>query len=450
MKNVVFFGASGKSSIYIVDYLVQMIDSHNLKLMLCDRNTAVLDSSIQANAQIECVDLDISDVEKRQGLVKQADFVISMLPAFLHVEIAKDCLEFEKNLVTASYVSKEMKALKNQVLEKGLLFMNEIGVDPGLDHLSALNEIDQIKQKGAKLTRFETFTGGLLSPESDNNPLNYKFTWNPKYVVIAGSSGAVKFLQEGKHKYIPYHKLFRRTELIEIEDYGKFEAYANRDSLKYIDLYDLKDVQTMYRGTFRRPGFGKLWDVFVQLGVTDDNFIIEHSDQLTFREFINSFLKYHPTDSVEIKLKHYLKIDDDSEIMEKLRWLGIFEQTPITLKNATPAAILQYILEQKLKLEEQDKDMIVMWHKFVYELNGKIYDKETSLVCLGENQKYTAMAKTVGLPLAIYTRLYLEGKFDHIKGVHIPSFKEIYQPILEELKTYNIEFKEQESILENT
>lgn len=441
MKKILFLGASGKSSIYIIDYLLKHSKSNNWSIVLCDRDIEGLKASFGAVRGLEYKALDVDNENERKSLISSSDFVISMLPAFLHHIIANDCLELHKNMVTASYVSDEMKKLDSEVRKKGLLFMNEIGVDPGLDHMSAMKVIDEIRDKGGKLTRFETFTGGLMAPESDNNPLNYKFTWNPKFVVIAGSTGAVKFLQENQYKYIPYHKLFRRTEIIKIDGYGKFEAYANRDSLKYIDMYGIQGVHTMYRGTFRRPGFGKLWDVFVQLGATDDRFTMENSDKLTFRSFINSFLVYHPSDSVELKLMHYLKIDYDSTIMDKLRWLGVFDETPIPIKNATPAQILQYILEQKLKLEEGDKDMIVMWHKFIYELDGKKYDKESSLVVIGEDTKHTAMAKTVGLPLAIYTKLFLQGKID-LKGVHIPTNRDVYTLVLQELEEQGILFED--------
>jgi len=292
---------------------------------------------------------------------------------------------------------------------------------------------------------FESFTGGLVAPENDNNPWNYKFTWNPRNVVLAGQGQAVKFIQEGQYKYIPYQKLFRRTEIIEIEGYGRFEGYANRDSLRYRSIYGLEDIKTIYRGTLRRVGFCRAWDVFVQLGATDDSYIMEGSETMTHRQFINSFLAYNLHDSVEIKLMQYLHIDQDSELMEKLKWLGIFDNTIIGLKNATPAQILQNILEKKWSLDEGDKDMIVMWHKFNYELDGKKHQRESSLVVLGDDSHHTAMAKTVGLPLAIATRLILEGKIN-LKGVIIPIHKQIYEPVLNELKQYGINFKDKTAV----
>ena len=236
-----------------------------------------------------------------------------MLPARLHFPIAQDCLDAGVSMVTASYISDEMKSLDLKVKEKGLLFMNEAGLDPGLDHMSAMELIHRIESEGGKVVAFESFTGGLVAPESETNLWNYKFTWNPRNVVIAGQGTAVVFLQEGALKYIPYHKLFRRTEFLTVPKYGRFEAYANRDSLKYKDLYGLDDAVTIYRGTIRRVGFSRAWNVFVQLGMTSDEYTILNSEILSFRAFTNSFLAYHPTDSVELKLRHYLKIDQDDE-----------------------------------------------------------------------------------------------------------------------------------------
>ena len=241
-----------------------------------------------------------------------------------------------------------------------------MGVDPGIDHMSAMRVINRIREQGHELLCFETFTGGLIAPESDNNPWNYKITWNPRNVVLAGQGGPARFIQEGTYKYIPYHRLFRRTEIIDIEGYGKFEGYANRDSLKYIEKYNLQDVPTVYRGTLRRPGFCRAWDVFVQLGATDDSFTLQNTEDMTYKEFINSFLYYSLEDPVRTKLYQYMHIDQDSDVREKLEWLGIFSDEKIGLKNATPAQILEQLICEKWALEPGDKDMLVMWHKFIY------------------------------------------------------------------------------------
>ncbi len=291
---------------------------------------------------------------------------------------------------------------------------------------------------------FESFTGGLMAPESDTNLWNYKFTWNPRNVVLAGQGGAAKFLQEGKFKYIPYHRLFRRTEFLEIEDYGRFEAYANRDSLKYQNVYGLETIKTLYRGTIRRVGFSRAWQIFVVLGMTDDSYTIADSENMSYRDFVNSFLPYSPTDSVELKLRYNLKIDQDDIIWEKLEELDIFNaDKKVALKNATPAQILQKILLDSWSLSPKDKDMIVMYHKFGYELNGKKHQIDATMVCTGEDQTFTAMAKTVGLPVGIATLVILNNKIQSY-GVQIPIKKELYSPILSELEDFGVIFKEKE------
>jgi saccharopine dehydrogenase (NAD+, L-glutamate forming) len=386
--------------------------------------------------------LDIFNEEQRIEAIRSSDIVISMLPARYHIEVARDCLNLGKDLVTASYISKEMEELDEEVKEKGLVFMNEIGVDPGIDHMSAMHVIDRIRDRGGKIILFESFTGGLVAPESDDNLWNYKFTWNPRNVVLAGQGGAAEFIQEGKYKYIPYHRLFRRTEMIKIEGYGKFEVYANRNSLKYQSVYGFDNILTLYRGTIRRVGFSKAWNIFVKMGMTDDSYTIPDSENLTYREFVNLFLPYSPTDSIELKLRHNMKIDQDDLIWEKLEELDIFNrEKTIGIKDATPAMALQKILMDKWTLTEHDRDMIVMYHKFGYELDGVKKQLDSNMVIIGEDQVHTAMAKTVGLPVAIAS-LKILNKEITTPGVLRPISKEVYKPILEELENYGVSFNE--------
>ena len=442
MKNILIIGA-GKSSSFLIKYLLEKSDEENLKITIGDISTINADKLINNHKNAKSVILDVFNTEQRQRIIKKIDIVISMLPARFHIEVAKDCILFSKHMVTASYVSDEMKVLDKQAKEKGLILMNEIGLDPGIDHMSAMQILDKIRNKGAKMLLFESFCGGLVAPESDNNLWNYKFTWNPRNVVLAGQGGAAMFIQESTYKYIPYHKLFRRTEFLKIND-SNFEAYANRDSLKYRSVYGLDNIPTMYRGTIRRVGFSRAWNIFVQLGMTDDSYTIEDSENMSYRDFVNLFLAYSPSDSVELKLRSYLKIDQDDVMWEKLIELDIFNPNKkIGLKNATPAQMLQTILEDSWTLQEADKDMIVMQHLFGYELNGEKHQIESSLTVIGENQTYTAMSKTVGLPVAIAALKILKGEIK-TPGVQLPITKEVYEPILKELENYGIKFIEKE------
>ena len=442
MRNILIIGA-GRSTTSLIRYLIEKSSSENLHITIGDISLESAQKLTKNHPNAKGILLDVFNKKQREEAVKSADIVISMLPARFHIEVAKDCISYRKNLVTASYISDEMQALNKEVIEKGLVFMNEIGVDPGIDHMSAMQVIDTIRDKGGKLILFESFTGGLIAPESDDNLWNYKFTWNPRNVVLAGQGGAAEFLQEGLHKYIPYNRLFRRTELIKIKGYGEFEVYANRNSLKYQKVYGFKDILTLYRGTIRRVGFSRAWNIFVQLGMTDDSYTIPNSENLSYREYVNLFLPYSPTDSIELKLRHNLKIDQDDLIWKKLKEIDIFNSKKyLEIKNATPAQALQKILMEKWALAKEDKDMIVMYHKFGYELNGKNYQIDSSMVTLGEDQTYTAMSKTVGLPVAI-AALKILNKTITTPGVLRPIDKEVYEPILKELETYGVEFNEQ-------
>jgi saccharopine dehydrogenase-like NADP-dependent oxidoreductase len=444
MKNILIIGA-GKSSSYLIKYLLNKSEEENLYLTIADISTKNALKLINNHKNAKAITLDIFNKSERESEIKKTDIVISMLPARFHTEVAKDCITFRKHMVTASYVSEEMKALDDAAKEKGLIFMNEIGLDPGLDHMSAMQIIDRIRENDAKMLLFESFCGGLVAPESDNNLWNYKFTWNPRNVVLAGQGGAAMFIQEGTYKYIPYHKLFRRTEFLNIHGAGRFEAYANRDSLKYRGIYGLETIPTMYRGTIRKVGFSRAWNTFIQLGMTDDSYTIEGSENMSYRDFINLFLAYSPSDSVELKLRSYLKIDQDDVMWEKLVELDIFNPNKkIGLVNATPAKMLQKILEEAWTLKEDDKDMIVMQHLFGYEFNGEKLQIESSLVVIGENQTYTAMAKTVGLPVGIAALKILKGEIK-TPGVQIPTNKEVYEPILKELENYGIIFSEKKT-----
>ncbi|NMH28560.1 saccharopine dehydrogenase family protein [Flavobacterium silvaticum] len=443
MRHILIIGA-GRSASSLIRYLLEKSDVENLHLTIGDLSLELAQKKAGGHSNATPIVLDIRDKQQRMSAIENADLVISMLPAHMHIEVAKDCIVLKKHLVTASYISDAMQALDEEAKKNGLVFMNEIGLDPGIDHMSAMKVIDEIREKGGKMLLFESFCGGLVAPESDDNLWNYKFTWAPRNVVLAGQGGAAKFIQEGKYKYIPYHKLFRRTEFLEVEGYGKFEGYANRDSLKYRSVYGLDDILTLYRGTIRRVGFSRAWNMFVQLGMTDDSYIIDNSDTISYREFVNLFLPYHPTDSVEIKLRLQLGIEQDDIIWDKFLELDLFNPNKIVgLTDATPAQILEKILSDKWTLAPDDKDMIVMYHKFGYELNGEEHQIDSKMVCIGDDQTFTAMAKTVGLPVAIAAIKILNGDIT-TPGVQLPLSKEVYDPILRELETFGVIFRETE------
>lgn len=442
MKTITIFGA-GLSATSLINYLIEHATSNNWFIRLGDIDEKIAAKKIKNSNLGEGFKFDVSDEKQVEQEIEKSDIIVSMLPAKFHIIIAKKCVELGKNMLTASYVSQEIKELDEKAKLKGIGLYNELGVDPGIDHMSAMKVIDKIKSEGGKLDAFFSSTGGLVAPEFDDNPWNYKFTWNPRNVVLAGQ-GVSKFIRNGQYKFIPYTQLFSRILKTSIKGYGYFEIYPNRDSLAYRKTYNLLDIPTIFRGTIRRPGFAKAWNVFVQLGVTDDSYVIENSETMTYRAFINTFLPFREDQTVEEKIINLLPHLIDESVMQKLQYLEIFSNKIIGLKAATPAQILQKILEDKWQLKEGERDMIVMQHRFEYtNSKNKPCIKTSSLVAEGETKEITAMAKTVGLPLAIAVKLVATEKIN-IPGVSVPVMPELYNPILDELETLNIKFTEED------
>ena len=439
MKKVLLIGA-GKSSGYLIDYLLKHAVAEHFELTVADLNMEAALLKTQSLPYSKAIVLDINNAEQRLKHIQEADIVISMLPAFMHFPVAQDCVNSKKHLITASYVSPEIMSLNESALANDVLLLNEIGLDPGIDHLSAMKVIHEIQKDGGKLTSFKSFCGGLVAPESNNNPWGYKFSWNPRNVILAGQSTA-QFMIDGKYKYLPYQRLFSSSEVIEVEGYGKFDAYANRDSLSYRKLYGIEDISTMVRGTLRQHLYCEAWHVFVMLGLTDDSIQIEIPKDYTYADFIASFLPGTDHDLTK-RLCDFTQKSAHDEIINMIIWTGLLGNEKVDMEKGSPAMILQKLLEKKWLLEPSDKDMIVMQHLFEYTDINKSPKKCTStLVVIGENSQKTAMAKTVGLPLAMAVRRLIKGEIK-LRGVQIPVMPEIYEPILKELEEYGIVFEE--------
>ena len=445
MKKITILGA-GLSATSLINYLLERAEKYDWTIKLGDYDLDLAKSKINGNSRGEAFQFDVTDEKLVAEIVSSSDIVVSMMPASFHHIIARECVTHKKQMLTASYVSDAMKELNDAAKDAGVGLFNELGVDPGIDHMSAMRIIDNLRSKGSKLKAFFSFTGGLVAPEYDNNPWNYKFTWNPRNVVLAGQ-GVSMFIRNGRYKYIPYQRLFHRLSETSIEGVGDFEIYPNRDSLKYRETYGLEEIPTIFRGTMRRKGFSRAWNVFVQLGATDDSYTIENSDKMTFRQFINTFLAYEEHTPLEEKIRNHFSILITDDVFEKLKWLDIFEEIEIPLKEATPAQILQYILERKLQLEDGDKDMIVMQHRFEFTTReGDNKEITSTMVVKGETKEKTAMAITVGTPLAIAVKM-VANKELKLTGVHVPVIPEMYNPILEELEESDIKFTETERTL---
>lgn len=438
MQTILILGA-GKSSTYLIDFLADSCVEHSRNLILADLDLEAAKAKLKKRTGTWAEELDSSNSEKRKSLISKADVVISMLPAFMHPLVAMDCLELGKHFFSASYESDEMRQLRPEIEAKGLFFLNECGLDPGIDHMSAMKIIHKAQANNESILSFKSYCGGLLTPESEDNPWKYKFTWNPRNVVLAGQ-GTSRYIEKGDLKYVPYHQLFKRLETISFPGLGDFDGYPNRDSLSYRHVYGLDNIPTMLRGTLRRAGFCKAWDVFVQLGMTDDSFQLEMSENTTLRQFLNAFLPAHTGLSVEEKLADLIP-DLDFPTFEKIQWLGFFGSKLLPRTKGSPAQLLQAILEKDWELQAEDRDMIVMQHLFEIQTKEGLKKMSSSLVNFGKDSVYTAMAKTVGLPLAIAVDLFLQGKIK-LTGLHVPVSPEIYHPILSELENMGIRFEE--------
>lgn len=445
MSNVLIIGA-GRSATSLIRYMLDQGQKYNWFVTVADADHELAESKVNGHPRGRAVYLDVSKVALRQELIGRSDIVISLLPAHLHTEVAYDCLRFHKHLITASYVSQEMYKLSDQARSRKLIFMGEMGLDPGIDHMSTMQSIHAIREKGGQITAFRSYAGGLVAPESDNNPWHYKFTWNPRNVVLAGQ-GTAQYLENNELRFIPYSRLFQHYKQVEVPGLGAFEAYPNRDSLWYRSIYGLDGIPSILRGTLRYPGFCDAWNALIQIGLTDNAYPILESAGITYEHLLNGFInRIASGKTLKERTAHFLKLKPNSPVMEKLEWLGLFSPKPINLPNASPALILEKLLLEMWPLAPDDKDMVVMQHEFEYILGEKVYLHTSTMVMKGHDQHDTAMARLVGLPMAILAKLVILGKVEST-GVHIPVIQEVYEPVLEELKDYGMAFEEYEQVL---
>ena len=498
MKRILIFGA-GKSSTYLIEYLSKFLRSNDWLLLVADANLAQAQTKLQGLPNTEAISVDVTSIDQRKSLIQSADIVISLLPPTLHYLVAIDCVEFKKNLLTASYIDNNIKALSKQIEDNQLLFLCEMGLDPGIDHMSAVRLIHQIRSQGGTIHSFRSHCGGLVSPQSDDNPWHYKISWNPRNIVLAGKAGAHS-KENGQIKHYLYEDLFDANRVVEIPALGYLAWYPNRDSLSYARLYEIEDAHTFIRTTLRDPEFCFGWKNIIDLKLTDETvrydtdgmtlqqFFQLHFNQNGFSDWIEKQLttRFAQTKSLLEKLQEllaaeeevdeekkselqdFMMVDNAGELMDinidevknkaaatvagqmheanlslkQLFFLGMDDDATFINKGKCSAAdVLQFSLEQKLGLKPEDKDMIVMMHELEYSVEGKSHFLNSSLIFQGEDNLRTAMAKTVGLPLGIATRLILEGKIN-LTGLHIPILPEIYNPVMKELEEYGIHFQE--------
>lgn len=442
MKKILIVGA-GKTSVYLIEYLIDLASRNKWHVVVCDADIDAAKDKIGDSEHASAYELDITNAKAREKHVREADIVISLMPPSLHILLAKDCLKHKKHLITSSYVSPEMKALHEEAEKAGIMFMCEMGLDPGIDHMTAHNIIYSIHKVAGSIKGFKSYTGGLIAPESDDNPWHYKFSWNPMNVVTAGSAGA-KYIEKGKTVDLDYMEVFANPgNGFKSPETGKLEHYGNRDSLKYLEEYELPEIETFLRATYRHKDFIKAWNILVQLGLTDTEDSV-YAD--TYPEWIIAKNNFSRETLLKKQVAEKFSLTEDSQYLNMIDWLGIFDDYKISETGKSSAKILLDVLLDKWQMKEEDKDMIVMRHEILYQHRG---NGDTNLSCTmvlkGENQKYSAMAKTVGLPMAILTKLLLTEKVKPVPGVQIPNIPAIYKPVLSELEQHGIVFKEEVS-----
>ena len=447
MKKILVLGA-GRTSSSLINYLASKAGENNWQITIADMSLELAASKAKDLSRTEGIQFNIFNEEERSALLKKMDIVVSLLPETLHIHLVKDCLRYKVHLVTASYVSSQMASFDEQVKKAGLIFLNEMGLDPGIDHMDTLRLINKIKHNGGKLVSLRSYGGGLVAPESDDNPWGYKITWNPMNVVIAGMASA-RYVQDGKLRIVPYNRLFLDIHPVEIPGVGKLEAYPNRDSIKYRRIYSVPKIPNVFRGSLRKPGFCKAWNALVQIGLTDNRYFVPDADKLSYNELLSFYFVKNKNISTKEKLINFLNESDESDIIKKIEWLGLLSDEKIELTEATPADILLALLQKKWKFTERDKDMVILHTEIEYQVEDKNNEKITStLVLYGKENYNTAMSATVGLPLGVGVNLILSNKISE-RGVIIPIYQDIYKPALKELSELGIVFKEKITQTEN-
>ena len=435
MKNVLLLGA-GLVSKPLVKYL---LDQEDIGITIASRTLSKAEKLIDGHPKGKALQWVVDDSEKLKELIESSDITISLLPYTYHTQVADVCIDAKKPMVTTSYVSQAMMERDGKAKEAGIILLNEIGLDPGIDHMSAMKIINNVKSKGGEIEGFFSYCGGLPAPEANTNPFGYKFSWNPRGVALAGKNNG-RFLKDGKEIFIPGEELFAHYSIVNVEGLGDFEAYTNRDSIPYIEKYSIQETKSMFRGTFRYPGWCDTWKKMVEIGFLDEKEMIDFKG-FSYKDFMGILI--NAKEDVKEKLAANLNIDESSDIMKRFEWLGLLSDRKIEIKKGSALDILVKLLLEKLQYEKDERDMIILRHEFsCYYPEEKRREKIISmLVDFGIPGADTAMARTVSLPAAVGTKLILDGKINE-KGVKIPVDPEIYEPVLLELEKLDIKFKE--------
>ncbi|MBI5536856.1 MAG: saccharopine dehydrogenase NADP-binding domain-containing protein [Deltaproteobacteria bacterium] len=434
MKKVLVLGAG-----LVAKPLVHYLLDKGYHVSVVTRTVSKAEKMIAGYKNADAQPLDLKDEDKLAEHVKGADLAVSLVPPPMHPVVAKMCIAHKKQMVTTSYVSDAMKALDGPAKEAGVTILNEIGVDPGIDHMSAMRIIDDVRKRGGKIVSFKSYCGGLPAPEDNTNPFGYKFSWAPRGVLVAGRNNA-EYLLDGRVVKTPNAKLFRDMHMLQVDDFGEFEAYPNRDSISYIDVYGLQGIQTIFRGTLRNPGWCDCLHTFNRLGLL----ALEEIDckGLTYAELMRKVVGAGPNDDLATFIARKLLIPAESLPIANLRWLGMLSDRKLEGDKISPLDAMGNLMFEKLAYGPHERDMIVMWHDFRAEFPGGKRERITSrMIDFGIKDGDSSMSRTVSLPAAIGVHMILNGKIT-ARGVLRPVTADIYEPVLNELATMNIACKE--------
>jgi saccharopine dehydrogenase-like NADP-dependent oxidoreductase len=448
MKQILIIGA-GQSTSSLVTYLLEHSQEHDWFVILADRNPELAREKVAGHQRSQAIGFDVNDAAARSALIGKAQIVVNMLPRPYQHLIALECLNYNASMITASYADPLVEKLDAEAIRKGLLILNEMGVDPGIDHMVAMSIIQRVHAARGFVTSLRSYGGGLPAPESQTNPLRYAITWNPRNVLMAGEDGAL-YKEDGKIKLLPFYHIFQRTWTVEIEGVGTFEVYPNRDSLSYKAELGLKREQTIIRGTLRYPGWSETWQQIIHLGLANEALRIPNLKELSYRELTEMCLPQTESKrKLELRVAEYLGISPTGRIMENLRWLGLFSKESIGIDAESVADVMIHLIRQKLAMPPGGRDMVILHHEIeaVYpEENDRKESITSTLIEYGEPDGQTAIAKTVGLPVAIAVELILDGKLP-LTGCHIPTHRAVYEPVLAKLRENGIAFKEDIRVL---
>lgn len=437
MKKLILFGA-GKSATSLIDYLIEQATKLKWQVTVVDSDPLLARAKVGKTPYASVETFSIEDDSQRSRWISQSDLVISLLPPSLHTLIARDCLRFSKHLLTASYISEEIRQMAPEIEKAGILFMGEMGLDPGIDHMSAMNILDSIQKKGGEVLSFKSYCGALIAPECDDNPWRYKFSWNPQSVITAGQQGA-DFREAGTPVHLSYEALFENCKSVDIPGLGKMAYYPNRNSLQYASLYKIDHIPTVLRATLRYPEFCEGWHALIRLGLTKDKTL--STDGLSFRDWTLQAVPHHDAADPEGSLAGFLGTDKYSGLIRQFKFLGLLDPGPVNLGTVSNQQVLLHLMQEKLRMKSSDRDMVIMLHELEFERKNIRARLSSYLIVLGEDNLRTAIAKTVGLPLGILAKLILTNKVT-LTGLHIPVLPEVYQPVLKELEEYGVRFEE--------